>query len=241
YKEGALYVAHFKGIYLDEEEVDVIGIVKSESTESFLVLEEGKPAMKLQYSEGANPGKPEKACLIFNTGKDSGYKLCYFAKGTDANIWKNEFLGVKPYEDEFQHTRQFLSIAKNYVTKQLVEDFPVSKTDQIDLLNRTVSYFKTHEEFDKEEFEDEVFQDPKLISSFNAFDKTYREENEIPENNNFSISEQAVKKQAKIFKSILKLDKNFHIYIHGSRELIEQGIDEGTGRKYYKIYFDKES
>ena len=54
---------------------------------------------------------------------------------------------------------------------------------------------------------------------------------------NFEISAQAVKQQARAFKSVLKLDKNFHIYIHGNREMIEQGIDE-NGRKYYKIYYE---
>jgi hypothetical protein len=55
----------------------------------------------------------------------------------------------------------------------------------------------------------------------------------------FDISSQAVKKQARIFKSVLKLDKNFHIYIHGNRNLIEQGVEE-DGRKFYKIYFKEE-
>ncbi|MBK6777842.1 MAG: hypothetical protein IPG74_19090 [Flavobacteriales bacterium] len=49
-----------------------------------------------------------------------------------------------------------------------------------------------------------------------------------------------MKRQARIFKSVLKLDKNFHIYIHGDRNRIEQGVDE-QGRKFYKIYYDKES
>ena len=49
----------------------------------------------------------------------------------------------------------------------------------------------------------------------------------------------AVKKQARVFKSVLKLDKNFHIYIHGNRDLIEQGTDE-RGRKYYNIYYEEE-
>ena len=40
--------------------------------------------------------------------------------------------------------------------------------------------------------------------------------------------------------SIIKLDKNFHIYVHDSRELIEQGTDE-HGRKFYKIYYNEES
>ena len=38
---------------------------------------------------------------------------------------------------------------------------------------------------------------------------------------------------------VIKLDKNFHFYVHGSRELIEQGVDE-EGRKFYKIYYKEE-
>ena len=39
---------------------------------------------------------------------------------------------------------------------------------------------------------------------------------------------------------VIKLDKNLPIYVHGSRELIEQGVDE-EGRKFYKIYYKEES
>ncbi|OAV70416.1 50S ribosomal protein L22/unknown domain fusion protein [Bacteroidales bacterium Barb4] len=35
------------------------------------------------------------------------------------------------------------------------------------------------------------------------------------------------------------IDKDFHIYVHGNRDLIEQGIDE-NGRKFYKIYYQEE-
>ncbi len=42
-------------------------------------------------------------------------------------------------------------------------------------------------------------------------------------------------------RSVLKLDKNFHIYIHGDRELIERGYDEEKGKSFYKVYFEEES
>ena len=57
---------------------------------------------------------------------------------------------------------------------------------------------------------------------------------------NFEISAHAVKKQARVFKSVLKLDKNFHIYIHGDRNKIEHGVDE-QGRKFYKIFYEQEA
>ena len=129
---------------------------------------------------------------------------------------------------------------KKFVTKQLSEDFEVTKADQIDLLNRSVEYFKSNDKFDKEDFEESVFHEQELIESFKQFDSAYRYDNNLELADSFEISAQAVKKQARVFKSVLKLDKNFHIYIHGDKELIEQGVEK-DGRKYYKIYYNAES
>ena len=63
---------------------------------------------------------------------------------------------------------------------------------------------------------------------------------EIETFDEFDISDKAVKKAQKQFKSILKLDKNFHIYIHGRHDLMEKGYDEDQRMNYYKLYFLKE-
>ncbi len=76
--------------------------------------------------------------------------------------------------------------------------------------------------------------------NLSVVDDQYRDENEMEKNPSFEISNQAVKKQARVFKSVLKLDKNFHIYIHGDKKMIQQGV-ETDGRKFYKIYYDDES
>ncbi|MEZ4893945.1 MAG: hypothetical protein R2778_13135 [Saprospiraceae bacterium] len=49
-----------------------------------------------------------------------------------------------------------------------------------------------------------------------------------------------MRKEFKVFKSVLKLDKNFHIYVHGRRDLIERGFDEQKGKKFYKVYYENE-
>jgi hypothetical protein len=49
-----------------------------------------------------------------------------------------------------------------------------------------------------------------------------------------------VKKQSKVYKQVLKLDRNFHIYIHGNNEFIERGFDEEKNMNYYKVYFREE-
>lgn len=86
----------------------------------------------------------------------------------------------------------------------------------------------------------DVFQHSEVIDNFNQFKEKYANENHVVLDNDFDISTQAVKKQLKVFKSILKLDKNFHIYIHGSKDLIEKGTDK-DGRKFYKIFYEQEA
>lgn len=239
---GDLCVCYFKNCNIDNVVTDAVGFFKSENKEVFLKFDSDENNTIVKHDDGININKLDKGCIIFNTASEQGYKVCVIDgnRSNDTQYWKNEFLNIKPAADNYHFTKDCLTIAKEFVTKQLIEDFEVSKADQIDLLNRSVGYFKNNETFDQENFEKEVFQDTNIINSFKQFDEDYRIENELAASGNFEISTQAVKKQAKIFKSILKLDKNFHVYIHGDRQQIEQGVDE-DGRKYYKLYYKDES
>jgi 37-kD nucleoid-associated bacterial protein len=242
-KAGDLFVAFFTDLRMDGEAMEAIGIFKSENRQSFLKLENSKDDFSIEYEDGINIEKLDKGCIIFNTDRDAGYKVSVIDKlnkSSEAQYWKDGFLQLKPCSDDFHHTKTFMDITKDFVTKQLTEEYDISRADQIDLLNRSVAYFKTHDTFDKDNFETEVFQDTGIIKSFRNFDESYRDHNGISINDQFDISAQAVKKQSRVFKSVLKLDKNFHIYIHGNRELIEQGIEK-DGRKFYKIYFEQEA
>lgn len=242
-KEGELNIAYFSNVVLDDEVIEAIGIFKSETDVPFIKMKNQKSKFNINHDYGFEIKGMDKGCIIFNTDQRSGYKIMIVDnanKSVDAQYWKDNFLKVKPISNEYHQTNQFLGITKNFVTNQISEEFELSKADKIDLLNRSVEYFKTHDSFDKKEFEKKVFQDTGIIKSFQNFDSNYREENNIELTNSFEISSQAVKKQARVFKSVLKLDKNFHIYIHGDRELIRQGVEK-DGRKYYKIYFENES
>jgi hypothetical protein len=242
-KQGELNIAFFSNVVLNGEVINALGIYKSETDVPFIKMENQKSKFRIKHDYGFEIKGVDKGCLIFNTNKNDGYKILIIDnanKSVEAQYWKDDFLKTRPISDEFYQTNQFLGIAKKFVTNQLSEEFKVNQADKIDLLNRSVEYFKTHDSFNKKEFEDKVFQDSGIISSFRNFDRTYCEENEIQSTDSFAISPKAVKKQSRIFKSILKLDKNFHIYIHGNREMIEQGVDT-DGRKYYKIYYQNES
>ena len=68
----------------------------------------------------------------------------------------------------------------------------------------------------------------------------YEQERDIQIEDEFAISDSAVKKQSRAFKSVIKLDKNFHIYVHGNNQYIKKGYDETTGMYYYQLFFKEE-
>jgi hypothetical protein len=241
-KDGDLYVVYIKHARVGDQGCDAIGIFKSEQKEAFIKSNRKGKEYNIKSDEGINIDKLDKGCIIFNLNEELGYKLAIVDKagrGAEAHYWKDDFLQVKTCADDYNHTKNFLNIAKAYVTQQLTEEFEVSKADQIDLLNKSVNYFKENERFVAEDFASTVFEDQSVIQSFNSFKQTMQTDGDLDLAEGFDINTTAVKKQARIFKSVLKLDKNFHIYIHGDRNLIEKGEDS-NGKKYYKIYFDKE-
>jgi len=246
-KPGELYVVAFSNIVVDDMEgkpVQAIGLFKAETKSLFAEIVAGPDDLDLQLKEGAEFARIDKGCLILNHEAEQGFELLIFdanGKGEEAQYWKDKFLGVLIRQNEYLRTQGFLTLTKNYVTNHLPGEFEVSKTEQIDILNRSMDYFKTHDSFNKAEFESEVLHHEDLIDSFRQFDQQYRKTNEIGPSDEFFISPQAVKKQARVFKSVIKLDKNFHIYVHGDRELIEKGFDERLQKHYYKIYFDAET
>jgi len=242
-RSGELYIAYFAECVINNETTDAIGIFKSENKETFLKVFQEDAYFGVNHDEGISLKKPDKACLIFNVRAEEGFRVCIIDSqnsGNEAQYWKDEFLKLKPVDDNYYQTQNYLSLAKDFVTGRLDEDFEVSKADQIDYLNRSIAYFKKNEQFNEQDFANDVFEHKEVISSFKKFKRDFQNEHELNVVNEFEISAPAVKRQSRVFKSVLKLDRNFHIYIHGDRELIEKGIDP-DGRKYYKIYYSQET
>jgi hypothetical protein len=241
-KGGEFYIVYFSDCMLDGKLVDAIGLFKSENRDIFLKIFPQDDSFNIESEKGININKLDKGCLIFNTDRESGYRIIVVDntnRGVEAQYWIDDFLGVVQRKDDYYKTQNVMTMCKNFVQNELPQHFEVSKADQIDLLNRSVQFFKENEEFEMDTFTKEVIVQPEVIASFDQFKKDFQEEQEVDSFDNFSISNHAVKKQSRVFKSVIKLDKNFHIYVHGNRELIEQGTDE-IGRKFYKIYYKEE-
>ncbi|MFZ4057231.1 MAG: nucleoid-associated protein [Ferruginibacter sp.] len=243
-KNGEFYIVLFKDIQADGMIVDALGLFKSENKEPFLKVKTNKFGVEVQYEiDGINIKKLDKGCLILNVEKEEGYRVMVIDqtnKNTEAHYWIDEFLQLKIRSDEYTQTNTALTLCKNYVTEQIDKEFEISKTEKIDLLNRSIRYFKQNEAFDLNGFAEEVIGNDPGIESFKQYKTQFEQQYDLPIPDAFDISNAAVKKQARVYKSILKLDRNFHIYIHGNKDLIERGYDEQTGKYFYKIYFDQE-
>ena len=241
-KSGEFYVVYFKDCILDGEMVDAVGLFKSENKDTFLKVYPSGEGFEIESEQGININKLDKGCLIFNTEKENGYVVSVIDntnRGVEAQYWIDDFLNVRQRKDEYYNTQNILSLCKHFVKDELPQQFEVSRADQVDFLNKSIQFFKENDNFNADEFTNKVIAQPEIIDSFNQYKSSYQKDYDIEFVDNFMISEGAVKKQARAFKSVIKLDKNFHIYVHGNRNLIEQGEDDKG--KFYKVYYREES
>ncbi len=243
---GDFYMAYISNVVVDGVTTEAIGIFKSESKETFLkVMLRGEQRIELDHEEGINIKKLDKGCIIFNMEQEEGYRICAvdnINKGQEAHFWMDDFLGIKPREDNYFYTDNYLKMCKDFVSDVFNEDNNVRRDEQIGMINRSIDYFQKNEKFNAADFEQEVIGEPKVIDAFNEYGKMYAEKNNLADRfpTEFEVSSDAVKSEKKNFKSILKLDKNFHVYVHGSRYLMEKGYDQERDMNYYKLFFRTE-
>lgn len=241
-KGGEFYVVYFKNGNYKGETVDCIGLFKSENKDTFLQVFPSNDNLTIENQEGININKLDKGCLIYNINQEEGYAVSVIDKtnkGNEAQYWVDHFLKVRQMNDAYSNTEHTLSLYKNFIVEKLPEEFEISKAEQAELLNKSIGYFKENTQFETQEFNQSIFEQEEVRNSFKNYKESYESERDIEIGDLFDISESAVKKQQRKYKSVIKLDKNFHIYVHGGSHLIEQGENE-DGKKFYKIFYENE-
>lgn len=240
---GEFYTVYFQDIEFNNEPVDAIGLFKSETRETFLKVYPNEDNYSIESEQGIDIKKLDKGCLILNTENENGFVVTSvdkLSKGEDARYWIDDFLKIKQREDEYYHTENVMKMYKDFVVNELPTAYEVSKADQVDMINKSKNFFKESDNFEMGDFTEKVLEDKDVIQSFNTYKKVYESDNEIQISDEFQVSDSAVKKQSRAMKSVIKLDKNFHIYVHGNREFITRGVDDKTGMQYYQIFFKEE-
>lgn len=242
---GDLFVAHIEKVNVNNEFYDAVVLLKAEQEDKFLQVEWAGNQSSVSFSEAYRLERVDKACLILSAEPADGYRVLVIDKtngnNAEAQYWVDAFLELEAVEDSYHHTQQYMNLTRDFVKEQMPEDFQVNAAEQIALLNRTSKFFKEKDAFEFNNFADEVLKQPEVVSAFRKFTDNYNEDGDHSVTEAFDINQTAVKKHAGMFKSILKLDKNFHVYVHGNRQLIEKGFDDEKGMSFYKLYFSSEA
>lgn len=242
-KSGDLLVAFISNLLVDDEVVDAIAIIKVENLQSFLQLNQDADRYHVHSLEGVSLDKIDKACLIFNTESEHGYKICAadkVSKGSEAKFWMEDFLCVEARTDDFYFTKNYIQATKQFIQDRMKPIYETDTADEAVIMNRSLNFLTHEEDFDAQEYERRIFKDEAVIADFQEYKQDYAAEQDVRLAEDFKISHAAIKNQSKVFKSVLKLDKNFHVYIHGNKDMIEKGVDE-MGRKFYKLFYNEEN
>ena len=241
-KGGELFVVNLSNVVYGGKRVSAVGLFKSETKDTFLRFIFMNNNLEVENEIGANANRLDKGCIILDYADEKGYYVFTLdsSNRTDAKYWTDDFLSIIPRQNEYTYTKDVLSMTKEFVSKVLPVEHIVTKAEQVELLNNTMNYFKGNESFSMQSYEEEVLGDESIINSFNKHKEVYQQERDANLEENFSISDTALKKLERRMKSVIKLDSNFHIYVHGGEQLIEQEYDEVRGMKCYKLYFREE-
>lgn len=242
-KPGEFYVVLFDDCVIDGCNKKAIGLFKTENRDTYLNVYQEDGNFEIISRQGININKLDKGCIIYNIERNNGFVVSIIdnTNKSEARYWVDDFLHVRQRQDEYFKTQNVLSMAKNFITKELPKEFDVTKADQADLLNKSVQFFKEKDEFDMEDFANEVISQPEVIDSFNTFCKDYQQEHDLRLEDSFNISDAAVRQKSRSFRSVIKLDKNFHIYVHGNQQYLQRGYDEESGMYYYQLFFKEEA
>jgi hypothetical protein len=239
-KSGDLFMAYVKDVIVDDELLDGVVLIKSEEKDAFLHLLDKDKVKSFEVKHGIHVEKVDKACMILNIDRDRGFKILnidHSNKNQEAKYWREDFLVLAPMEDDFYNTNFTIKMTAEFVKKRLPAEAPLDKSTQSEYLKKTESFFNTNEKLNIADFAESVFEKKEISQQYLDFLKEKSPSAELPQS--FDISDYAVKKNSRVFKSVIKLDKNFHIYVHGDHSKITKG-ELPDGKKYYIIYYDEE-
>lgn len=243
-KGGEFYVCFFKDAIVDGELCDCVGYFKTENKETFLKVYQNQEDFDIDCDNGINIHKLDKGCLVFNTDKKNGYKLSIIDTNNRvaecALYWEEDFLNATIKPNGYYHTKNFIDTSRGFCEEVLTEANNVKKEDQMMMLNKSTAYFKDKDNFSLKDFEKDILVQPEVIEAFRDYRTDFNKRMDLTAVDDFEVSQTAVKKNARYMKSVVKLDKNFHVYIHAKHEYVERGFDEERGLKYYKLYYINE-
>ena len=240
---GNLFIAQFKDLILNDELVSAIGLFKTESADTFLKIKSSEDKLSVERDVGINISKMAKGAIIFNVKEEDGYLISLIdkrSKNEEIAYWSESFMDLVPYKDDYYQTKNAMGCIGDFVSHTLPDTYNMNKSDQSALLYTSLEYFKENDDFVWDDFAKEVFITPEVIGELDTHKNRYEKENEVEISQSFTINVPAVKKESKLFKSIIKLDDKFDIIVHKDNENMIRGKDSATGLNFYQLLFKNE-
>jgi len=239
-KSGEIFIMNFEDVVHQDVLSNAIGIFKIENSTNFIKSDYHQNSISVFLDKGIVGRNIEKGCIVFNSDQHDGYIVYSYEKNnSDTNYWNKNFLSIVKREDSFNTTSALLETYRDFVMNDISAE-SMSKKEKIEMITKSIEFVGEQEEsLSVEEFIQTTLVDKGAQEQYKTYLDNYKEAYEVEMEDTLVVSKDAVKYQQKKFKKVIKLDKNFHIYVHTNDDLMETGIDE-LGRKYYKLYFDQE-
>ncbi len=243
-KSGEVYVAYLENLQLNNVKMDAIGIFKSELKQDFLQFSEKENQLDALLQQGVNLNKLDKGCIIFNSGKEDGYKiLSVDSNRYDTRYWLEGFLGVEALADDNFYTKKYLKFCQDFAKDVVLpaED----KKQEVMFMNRAVNHFAKNDNFEETAFMNEVIDNPELLPEFRHYKSEKAPKYSIEDLTTFPIANTAVTAARKKIKNVINLDTNIQIKLdfinpESAEKFVEKGWDEEKQMYYYLVYFNKE-
>lgn len=243
-KMGEVFVVYFSDMIFDDEITNAIGIFKIEKKQNYFNILDGSTNIGIDIAQGVSTKKLDKGCLIINLEEKDGYRLLSVDNNNyDAEYWKNNFMNVEYVKDFYYQTSQYVDFCKSF-SEEVIE-VEKGKDEQIAFLNKSMNYLSKKDDFNINEFAEEVFEEPVKRKKFFDYKKAYEEQKEMEMDDKFFIAQNTVKAKKKFIKSLINLDTNIQIKLDPkdpdkTRQYIEKGYDRERDMHYYKVYFYSE-
>ena len=247
-KPGDLCVAHLREIQVEEQWVQGLLILKSETLTPFLTITDRDGDLQLSTVDGIYPEKIDKGCLIIDHLHNDGYRVLSFDRGGEAKFWVRDFLGLEPVADADFLTGAYTKAAVSFVQSEpatLSGRSEEAPWETAEAAREALDYFATHEQFDLQDFQREVLRSPERIEAFSQHLKDQEQEQGIRLAEGFEISRKQAERARRKVHAVLKLDTGVEIHVRparGSGEApeLERGFDSKRGMKFVKVFYHRE-
>ncbi len=239
-KAGEVFFILLDNINTEAGVTNGLAIIKMDGNTKFIKTLDTNQNVEMFFDKGLMSKNIEKAVLILNDDYEEGFYVYPYEKTIgETNYWNRYFLQSKARTDAFRQTNVLINTFRDYVMDELpATDF--SKKEKIELMNNAMNYMvENNDAVSVEDFISKQLHTPEIREEYKASLEVYVQNNEVDLQKTFAASKDALQYQRKKFRSIIKLDKNFHIYVHSNDDLIERGADDKG--KFYKVYFNEEA